>query len=333
MPDVPGFTFRAETDNHDYMVPDPGSEDWHLPLNDNFRTFDTDIEIRDTASNRSNYDPKVGAKFLATDTEEIFVGDGSNWNKLDTSGRSPRFEGLNVGASGRGVAHFASPGGNYAVYAQSQQASLGSAIVGINTGDAGDGIQAVSRNDGRSAVYASAEGSTDYGVYSRGDVFAGGDVEVTGSASVEGSASVGDVGVSAEQDADIAIGSGPTDVVYDTVVVDDRSEYDPNTGVFTAATAGDFHVNAQVFWSGTPSEGENMFLAIRRNGSAVQRDSWVWPTSTSSGQRVTQSVSKTLRNLDSGDRISITAQHGDSGNTHDIIGIGNRANLQISKIG
>jgi hypothetical protein len=40
-----------------------------------------------------------------------------------------------------------------------------------------------------------------------------------------------------------------------------------------------------------------------------------------------------LRNLSAGDTIAITAQHGDSGTTHTAVGIGNRANLQISRIG
>ena len=68
-----------QTPNHGYNVPNEGAQDWHVPLNDNFEQYDTDIEIRDTAANRSNYDPKQGAKFLATDTGRVSLGDGSNW--------------------------------------------------------------------------------------------------------------------------------------------------------------------------------------------------------------------------------------------------------------
>ena len=68
-----------ETPNHSYNVPDEGASDWHEPLNENFRQYDTDIEIRDEAANRSEYQPVDGAKFLATDTGVVYVGDGSNW--------------------------------------------------------------------------------------------------------------------------------------------------------------------------------------------------------------------------------------------------------------
>lgn len=68
-----------ETPNHSYNVPDEGATDWHRPLNENFRQYDTDIEIRDTAANLSNYQPTDGAKFLATDTGLIYLGDGTEW--------------------------------------------------------------------------------------------------------------------------------------------------------------------------------------------------------------------------------------------------------------
>jgi hypothetical protein len=85
-----------KTPNHEYEIPDPGSDDWHVPLNSNIEAFDTDVEVRDTKSNQSNYDPKAGAKFVATDTEEVFVGDGSAWKKLSTTGKNPRFQAATV---------------------------------------------------------------------------------------------------------------------------------------------------------------------------------------------------------------------------------------------
>jgi len=68
-----------KTSNHEYNVPSRGASDWHQPLNDNFRDYDTDIEVRDTSTNRGNYTAKQGAKFLATDTGVVSEGDGSNW--------------------------------------------------------------------------------------------------------------------------------------------------------------------------------------------------------------------------------------------------------------
>ena len=75
------------TDNHRYNTPDEGTTNWDVPLNDNFRTLDSDVEIRDTESTRSDYTPKDGAKFTATDTGAVYLGDGSNWQQIGTLAR------------------------------------------------------------------------------------------------------------------------------------------------------------------------------------------------------------------------------------------------------
>lgn len=80
------------TDNHGFNTPEQGSIDWHLPLNENFDQLDTDLEIRDSQANLDTYTPKKGAKFFATDTESVYLGDGSNWNRLDSRGTSPAFD-------------------------------------------------------------------------------------------------------------------------------------------------------------------------------------------------------------------------------------------------
>lgn len=76
------------TDNHQYETPAAGTLDWDEPLNRNFERIDTDVEIRDTDASRSNYVPKAGAKFLATDTGNVYLGDGSSWSQLGTIGGS-----------------------------------------------------------------------------------------------------------------------------------------------------------------------------------------------------------------------------------------------------
>ncbi len=86
------------TDNHRYDTPELGTNDWHVPLNRNFERLDTDVEIRDEEEMRRSYAPKLGAKFLATDTENEFVGDGEEWRPLQSSGRSAKFESLSVGS-------------------------------------------------------------------------------------------------------------------------------------------------------------------------------------------------------------------------------------------
>jgi len=75
------------TDNHDYNTPSEGTTNWDVPLNDNFRQIDADVEIRDTDASRSDYQPKTGAKFLATDTGDVYLGDGSNWQHIGTISR------------------------------------------------------------------------------------------------------------------------------------------------------------------------------------------------------------------------------------------------------
>ncbi|MFH5800278.1 right-handed parallel beta-helix repeat-containing protein [Haladaptatus sp. CMAA 1911] len=85
------------TDNHRYDTPQSGTTDWHRPLNRNFERLDTDVEIRDDEEMRDTYAPKLGAKYLATDTENEFVGDGEEWRPLQSSGVSPTFESLSVG--------------------------------------------------------------------------------------------------------------------------------------------------------------------------------------------------------------------------------------------
>ena len=74
------------TDNHQYETPAAGTLDWDEPLNRNFERIDTDVEVRDTDASRANYVPKAGAKFLATDTGTVYLGDGSVWTQLGTIG-------------------------------------------------------------------------------------------------------------------------------------------------------------------------------------------------------------------------------------------------------
>lgn len=80
------------TDYHDLNTPEKGVADWHLPLNENFRDLDRKIEIRDEAAARSDYPPKAGAKFLATDTGAQWIGDGDAWNRIASTGDSPELE-------------------------------------------------------------------------------------------------------------------------------------------------------------------------------------------------------------------------------------------------
>lgn len=76
------------TSNHEYEMPTEGSVDWHLPLNRNFESLDSDIEIRDIEENLDGYSPKPGAKFFATDTGRRYLGDGSQWTEASSQPRT-----------------------------------------------------------------------------------------------------------------------------------------------------------------------------------------------------------------------------------------------------
>jgi hypothetical protein len=67
-----------------YNTPEQGTLDWHNPLNENFNKLDRHVEIRDLRTNLDTYDPKQGSKFLATDTGDVFLGDGSQWDQIGT---------------------------------------------------------------------------------------------------------------------------------------------------------------------------------------------------------------------------------------------------------
>ena len=70
--------------NNRYNVPEQGATDWHIPLNENFERLDVEVEIRNLRSTLDDYTPDSGAKFLATDTGDVFLGDGEQWNTIGT---------------------------------------------------------------------------------------------------------------------------------------------------------------------------------------------------------------------------------------------------------
>ena len=73
----------TQTPNHNYNTPSEGTANWHLPLNENFEQIDLDIEIRGKEADTVDYEPKVGAKYEATDTGAIYYGDGETWVLVD----------------------------------------------------------------------------------------------------------------------------------------------------------------------------------------------------------------------------------------------------------
>ena len=80
------------TENHGYNTPSKGTQNWDVPLNSNFERLDTDVEVRAPESDRSQYEPKDGSKFFATDTGATYVGSGSEWLRVPSSGLVPTYD-------------------------------------------------------------------------------------------------------------------------------------------------------------------------------------------------------------------------------------------------
>lgn len=73
----------VNTPNHNYNIPNEGTTNWHIPLNENFEQLDTDIEIRGLEEDKSDHEPQVGTKYEATDSGAVYHGDGDKWVLTD----------------------------------------------------------------------------------------------------------------------------------------------------------------------------------------------------------------------------------------------------------
>lgn len=118
------------TENHKLNTPQKGETDWDVPLNENTADLDTLVEIRDTDTSRNDYTPKDGAKFLATDTGEVYLGDGDAWNHLG-------------GIANSGVFHARSYGGEVGgeqIQAALDDAATADSSVVVVSGDGPDDV-------------------------------------------------------------------------------------------------------------------------------------------------------------------------------------------------
>lgn len=69
-----------ETNNHNLNMYSQGETGWtHSP---DMSHIEENLPIVDTASNRTTYTPYNGVLFFATDTDEVYEGDGSQWNHV-----------------------------------------------------------------------------------------------------------------------------------------------------------------------------------------------------------------------------------------------------------
>lgn len=66
-----------KTPNHDLNLYEQGDDNWtHTP---DMETIEERMWVRDVDDNRNTYEAHVDALFLATDTGDVYIGDGNSW--------------------------------------------------------------------------------------------------------------------------------------------------------------------------------------------------------------------------------------------------------------
>lgn len=76
-----------KTANHDFARPDEGTleDEWGPIINQNLiDLLEERVTVTDTDTNRSNYTPYADASFIASDTGDVHIGDGTNWDYIGT---------------------------------------------------------------------------------------------------------------------------------------------------------------------------------------------------------------------------------------------------------
>jgi hypothetical protein len=219
------------TDNHAYNTPAEGATDWHVPLNDNFERLDADVEVRDRETARGGYAAKAGAKYFATDTGAVFIGDGSSWNRLAHTGDSPSFTAASV-----------------------DQAPSSPTDVARKT--------ELDAKADQSALSAKADADHDHS----GDALA--PSTVTADRIEADTVVTNDAGTTVWDAYEQSIPSGsPTTVEFETVETDQRSQWNASNHEISVSEPGNYLVSAGIFWRDTPSDGTNHWFTVKRNGN------------------------------------------------------------------
>jgi len=86
----------GNTTQHGWPTPDEGESNYEDTFADFFEQIDDAVEIRGVDSDKSNYSAVAGAKYFATDTEKLYIGDGSSWNHVGSTGKNPTFDSIDT---------------------------------------------------------------------------------------------------------------------------------------------------------------------------------------------------------------------------------------------
>jgi hypothetical protein len=145
------------------------------------------------------------------------------------------------------------------------------------------------------------------GITSNGTVSINDGVSVTGS--VDASTGYrGNVGATAHLSFDQTLSdSTQTKVEFDAIRnADDRNEFDTSNNKFVCAHDGDYHIEVQIRWKDSFSNGDRISFDVNAGG-------WVHIRSTrgvgGSSVKPSMHASKTVKNLSQGDEILVNAKH------------------------
>jgi len=140
-----------QTTLHNWEVPVRGDTDYTETFDTLFDTLDNAVEIRDVAANRSDYNPDVDAKFVATDTGAVYIGDGSSWNRIAYGSNE------SLGTQSNPI-----PNTSHFESISTEDANIGDATLGatgiheFNENVPDDGVASVTLNTGSALSYVSA---------------------------------------------------------------------------------------------------------------------------------------------------------------------------------
>ena len=82
------------TEYHEFNVPEKGTTDWHKPLNENFKKLESRLERREYSTSYGNFEPVDGAKYFNTQDGRVFIGNGSEWYHVPSTGENPHLDNI-----------------------------------------------------------------------------------------------------------------------------------------------------------------------------------------------------------------------------------------------
>jgi len=88
----------SETPNHSLNKYTDGEYGWEHSTD--MDTIEKRLAIADTDTNKSNYTPHAGATYIATDTDVLYQGDGSNWVKATRDVNTLKADAFELGSDG-----------------------------------------------------------------------------------------------------------------------------------------------------------------------------------------------------------------------------------------